>query len=148
MFVKINKTICAIGNIGPDSHGKIIIGVADKESLKNQIEAQFSICAKKIGKKYVVGVSREAGALGIDIASYFSKIKNEIKKSALSNNIKSDVLANIEFHDFYGLGIIVVAVPSQKSVAYLGDDIYYREADSTKKAVGAKHIAAIVGRFK
>lgn len=144
---KIVNTICAMANNGSQNIGKIIIGVADKEADKDRIISLDNIQPQKVGQRYVVGVDREARILGISIEEYFSKWKDGIRNSQLSVGLRDQVLSNIDYNDFYGLGVIVITIPCQSEVSYVGDNIYFRSSDDTKKAEGAKQIAEIVKRF-
>lgn len=144
---KIVKTICAMANNGPNNSSKIIIGVADKEADKNRVHELDGIEARKIGKRYVVGVSREAKVLGITIEQYFSKWKDGIRNSDLSIGLRDQVLSNIDFNDFYGLGIITITIPPQTEMSYVGEETYLRSADDTIQATTPKQIAAIAKRF-
>lgn len=144
---KVVNTICAMANIGPNSVGKILIGVADKKPDKDRIKELDLIEGKEIGKRHVVGVKREAKILGKSIEGYFSLWKEGIRNSELSVGLKDAVLSNIDYNDFYGLGIITITVPSQPEMSYVGEDTYFRSADDTFKAETAKQIAAIAKRF-
>lgn len=144
---KVIKTICAIANNSPDSAGKIIIGIVDSESDKNRVCELDKIEAKKISRKYVVGVSREARILNITVEEYFTKWKDGIRNSSLSEVLKDQVLSNIDYNDFFGLGLIVINIPPQREVSYYEDDIYFRSGDETVKAEKTKQIATIVQRF-
>jgi hypothetical protein len=144
---KIVKTICAIANNGPNNTGKIIIGVADKEADNNKIHELDGIEGKKIGQRYVVGVSREAKALNISIEQYFSKWKDGIRNSELSVGLRDQVLSNIDYNDFYGLGIITITIPPQQEISYVGEETYFRSGDDTIHATTPKQIAAIAKRF-
>jgi len=147
MITKVIKTICAIANNGPNNVGTIIIGIVDSESDKNRACELDKIEAKKVGRKYIVGVSREAKVLNITVEEYFAKWKDGIRNSALSEILKDQVLSNIDYNDFFGLGLIIINVPPQKEVSYYEDDIYFRSADETIKAEKPKKIADIVQRF-
>lgn len=147
MINKVIKTICAIANNGPNNAGTIIIGIVDNESDKNRVCGLDKIEAKKISRKYIVGVSREAKALNITVEEYFAKWKDGIRNSALSESLKDQVLSNIDYNDFFGLGLIIINIPPQKEVSYYEDDIYFRSADETNKAEKSKKIADIVQRF-
>ena len=103
---------------------------------------------KKVGKRFVVGVNREAKRLKISVEKYFSKWKDGIKNSGLSISLRDSVLSNMDFNSFYGLGLIVITVPPQGEVSYLDDEIYWRNGDSTELATTAKQIAGIVAQFK
>jgi len=144
---KVINTICAMANNGPQSSGKIIIGVADKEADKERIKNLDHIEPKPIGKRYVVGVKREAESLGVSVEQYFSVWKDGIRNSDLSLALKDSVLSNIDYNDFFGLGVITITVPPQKEMSYVGDDTYLRSGDDTLKAENAKQIASIAKRF-
>jgi hypothetical protein len=144
---KIIKTICAIANNGPQHSGKLIIGVTDKESDAQRIATLDGITPKKVGKKFVVGITREAKVLNISPEAYFGKWKTALKDSALSSPLKEAVLSNMDFNDYYGMGVVVVTIPPQKQLSYVGDNVYWREGDSTSLASTAKVIASIAQRF-
>jgi predicted HTH transcriptional regulator len=144
---KVVKTICAIANNGPKNVGKLIIGVTDKDSDATRIQDLDEIVAKKVGKRFVVGVNREAKVLGLSTEQYFSQWKDAIRNSALSQKLKDSVLSNIDFNAFFGLGVLVITVPAQSEPSYVADRIYFREADSTVEAVNAPQIAGIAQRF-
>lgn len=144
---KVVKTICAMANNGPKNSGKILIGIADKVADKVRIEQLDGIEARKIGNRYVVGVRREAEHLGISAESYFARWKDAIRNSELSTALRDSVLSNIDYNEFYGLGIITISIPPQSELSYLGEDIYFRSSDETLKAETAKQIASIAKRF-
>jgi hypothetical protein len=48
---------------------------------------------------------------------------------------------------FYGLGVIVITVPSQLSLSYVGDEVYWRNGDSTELARTAREVASVASRF-
>jgi hypothetical protein len=144
---KVVKTICAIANIGPKSTGKILIGVTNKKPDADRVKEIDGIEAKKIGRRFVVGVNREARRLGISVEQYFAKWKDGIKKLDLSEGLRDAVLSNMDFNSFYGLGVIVITIPAQSGVSYVGEELYWREGDSTVLATAPKQIAAIANRF-
>jgi hypothetical protein len=147
MIDKVVKTICAIANISPKSTGKILIGVTDKKADAERIKKIDGVEPKKIGRRFVVGVNREAKRLNITVEKYFSKWKNGIKNFQLSASVRDDVLSNMDFNSFYGLGLIIITVPTQAAVSYVGEELYWRNGDSTELATAAKQIATIAGRF-
>jgi hypothetical protein len=56
-------------------------------------------------------------------------------------------LSSISYHDYFGLGLIVIGVPGQNAVSYLGNDLYMRSGDDTLLASDGKTIAAVLQRF-
>lgn len=144
---KVICTICAIANNGPNRMGKVVIGVTDKPADVDRIIELDKILPKKVGKRFMVGVRREAIALGKTVEDYLATWKNAIKSSALSPALRDSVLASIDFNDFYGLGVIVITVPPQKEMSWVGDATFRRESDNTVQVTAAKEVAALATRF-
>jgi hypothetical protein len=147
LIEKVLKTICAVANNGPNQTGKIIIGVTDSESDAARVKMLDGIIPRKVGKRFVVGINREAKLMKLSTEEYFAKWKNAIKASDLSTAVKQSVLSNIDFNAFYGLGVLVITIPPQKELSYINEELYWREGDSTKKAETPKQIAALAQRF-
>lgn len=144
---KVVNTICAIANNGAGREGSIVVGVTDKASDADRISSLDSVTARKVGSRQVVGVKREARILGETTEQYFGRWKNSIKNSDLSSPLKEDVLSSISYHDYFGLGLIVIGVPVQKAVSYVGNDLFTRSGDDTVLASDGKAIAAVLQRF-
>ncbi len=144
---KVVKTICAIANNGFDRTGKIIIGVTDKDADMARVKELDRIEPKRLGKRYIVGVNREAKVMGLSLEEYFAKWKYAIKNSGLSNHLKDTVLSSMDFNSYYDLGIIVITVPPQKELSFVGEELYWRDGDTTKLAQEAKQIANLAKRF-
>jgi hypothetical protein len=144
---KVIKTICAIANNGPKSSGKILIGATDKQADANKIAQIDGISPRKIGKRWVVGVNREAKRLNISTEAYFTKWKNAIKNTDLSAKLRDNVLSNMDFNSFYGLGVIVISIPPQKELSFVRDEVYWRSGSSTELADTHKQVAMIASRF-
>lgn len=147
IFEKVNKTICAIANNGPNHVGKIIIGVADKDEDAKRIEELYKIKSKKVAGRHIVGVEREAKHLGISTDRYFQKWKNAIKNSLLSESLKNDVLSHLDYNSYFGYGIIVITIRGQKNLSFFDEDVYWRSGDSTEVAKGAKQVSDLTLRF-
>lgn len=144
---RIIKTICAIANNGPSQYGKILIGVSDKPEDTKRVRELHGVNPRAVGKRDVVGIAREARALGIGLDKYLLLWKQRIEKSSLSEPLKSAVLSSIDFNDYFGLGVIVITVPAQDEVSFVGDELYWRSHDNTLLADNAKKIAEISRRF-
>ncbi|WP_454733269.1 MULTISPECIES: AlbA family DNA-binding domain-containing protein [Cupriavidus] len=144
---KVLKTLSAIANNGPQRAGKVLIGVTDKNADATRVKQLDGIEPKKVGKRYIVGVVREAKVLGLSVEDYYTKWKEAIKNSPLSPVLRDSILSHIDYNSFYGLGVIVFTVPPQEELSYYGDDVYWRNGDSTEIATTAKQIAGLAQRF-
>ena len=77
---KVVRTICAIANNGPHRVGKLIIGVTDKAADAERIRQLDGIDPRKIGKRFVVGVAREASALGESVEFLLFEVEKRHQK--------------------------------------------------------------------
>lgn len=144
---RLVHTACAIANNGPDRDGCIIIGVADDAEDANRILELDGITAIKVGAWNVVGVDREAKALGITLEQYHARIQEHFRNSRLSSPLKENILSSIDYNSYRGLGILLITIPAQSQPSYVDDDMYWRDSDKTRKAKGAKQISDIAQRF-
>jgi hypothetical protein len=119
----------------------------DKKSDADTIKKLDLIEPKKVGKRWVVGINREAKRLGETTEQYFSRWKNAIKNSKLSDKLLDSVLSHIDYNAFYGLGVIVITLPSQSELSYLDGQVYSRKGDSTEHAASPMQIASAASRF-
>ncbi|MBV6892075.1 DUF262 domain-containing protein [Xanthomonas vasicola pv. vasculorum] len=144
---KVINTICAIANAGPGRVGKIFIGVTDKDADAERVAALDKIEPRKVARRYVVGVRREAQLLKISMEEYLGKWRDKIAKSQLSSPLKEDVLSHIDFNEYYGLGVIIINVPAQTQASTVGDLMYWRNVDQTTLATSMKMAAEIGAKF-
>lgn len=144
---KIIRTLAAIANNGKGREGTVLLGVADKDEDAARVRDLYSISARKVGRKYVVGVRREAEALGLTSEEYVGRIKNAIRESKLSEPLKGAVLASASFSDYFGYGVVVLRVPGQNEVSLVDGRVYVREMDETVEVTGAG-IIDVAKRFQ
>jgi len=133
---KVIATACAISNIGPNSSGNIFIGVADDEADATRIASLDSIAPIEIGNRWVVGIDREAVALGKTLEEYYQIIRNAFVNADLSDHLKSSILSNMDLCNFQGLSLLILAIPSQVKPSFYGNKAYIRQGDQTVEAVG------------
>jgi hypothetical protein len=144
---RVVNTICAMANNGKGRSGTIIIGVANKDADAHRIKQLDGVEPRRVGSRYVVGVKREAVALGQKTEEYFARWKNAIQNSDLSSPLKEDVLSSIDYNDYYGLGLVVITVPIQKALSYVKGVPYWRSGDDTKMATDFQKAAELGVRF-
>jgi len=147
LIAKVAATICAISNNGPLQGGTIIVGVTDKPTDAETIVRLDGITPRKVGTRSVVGVNREAKILGETPEKYFARWKLGIENSALSSPLKEDVLSSLSYHDYFGLGVIVITVPPQRELAFVGNTTYSRKGSETVEVADVKGISDLGKRF-
>ena len=138
---RLVETICGIANSDPDTDGYIFLGVADKKQDAEKIKNLDGITPIEINQRYVVGIDREARVSGKTLEDYVGILINTIRKSDLTDTLKTQVLMKIDTIDFKGLSVIRIHVPSQKQVSFVGEKAFIREDSSTVEAKGPKLVA-------
>ena len=141
LLPRLVETICGIANSDPENDGYIFLGVADKKQDAEKIKNLEKINPIEINHRYVVGIDREAKVSGKTLEDYVGILINTIRKSDLTDPLRTQVLMKIDTIDFKGLSVIIINVPSQKQVAFVGKKAFIREDSSTVEAEGPKLLA-------
>jgi len=138
---RLVETICGIANSDPHTDGYIFLGVADKKQDAEKIQNLDGIKYIEINDRYVVGIDREARVLGKTLEDYVGILINAIKKSELTNTLKTQVLMKIDTINYKEHSVIRINVPPQKEISFVGEKAFIREDSSTVEAKGPKLIA-------
>ncbi len=146
LVARIGETLCGIANLGADTSGYVFIGVADKKADAERIKQLDGVEPHAVGDRYVVGVDREAKILGGSMEAYVAALIGHIKKSALTEPLKTQVLGAIDVVTYKGLTVIRLTVPAQRGLSFVGEDCFTRSGSSTERVVGPK-LVAVSKRF-
>ena len=146
MLDKLIETTCAIANNGRDRRGALLLGVADNDATAERVKSLYGIEPRAVGRRSVVGIRREADALGETLEEYFHRIRDAFGQSALSEPLKGAVLSSMTFSEYYGLGVLVINVPSQTQASFVGARVFVRQGDQTVELTGAD-ILGVSSRF-
>ncbi|MBB6476467.1 DUF262 domain-containing protein [Sphaerisporangium rubeum] len=141
------RTISAIANNGKGRAGTVLIGVADREAHADRVRDLDGIEPRKVGRRYVVGIRREATILKELPENYVARWKNAIRSSSLPQALKDGVLSSLAYSDYYGLGVIVIRVPPQREPSTIGGKLYIREVDETVEVTELTRIMEVTKRF-
>lgn len=139
---RIIETICGIANVGPDADGFVFIGVADKKSDADRVAQLDKITPVVVGARHVVGLEREMMVLGIDQEQYLEKIMSIVRKSDLSEPLRSQVLSQSDYVEYKGMSVLRIRIPAQKQISFVDEKVFIRENSSTLEATGKKLLAA------
>lgn len=141
LLQRLVETICGIANSDPENDGYIFLGVADKKQDAEKIKNLDGINPIEINDRYVVGIDREARVSGKTLEDYVGILMNTIRKSDLTDPLKTQVMTKIDTIVFNGLSVIRINVPSQKQVSFVGEKAFIREDSSTVEANAPKLVA-------
>jgi hypothetical protein len=110
------------------------------------VKELYKIEPMKFEHVSIVGVAREAKQLGLELDKYMRKIEDGIRRSALTEPLKTQVLSALDVVAYKGLDVVRIRVPKQGQASFLGDDCFIRVGSSTQKATGPQ-IAAVSNAF-
>jgi hypothetical protein len=141
LLERLVETACAIANVGPDSDGYIYLGVADKQQDAELVRQIDSIEPVIIGQRFVVGIAREAKHLGENIDKYVERLMGAFSSSALSEPLKTQLLARVDVIEYRGLTVIRLTLPKQSAISFVGNQAFVREASKTVNVEGRQLLA-------
>jgi len=142
---RIVETACGIANLADE--GAIFIGVADNINDANRVQTIDGVQPLQVGRRYVLGVDREASSLNIDMEKYLRRIVDIIRNSDLTEPLKTQLLGSIDAIDYRGFTIIRLSIPRQTETAFVGTACFTREGSETKEVTGPQ-ILAVGKRFE
>ncbi len=139
--------VAALANVGPDADGYLYIGVTDCDVDARRIRKIDQIDPVKLEHLYIVGVDREAAALGITLDAYVQKVAAKLSDSGLSEPLKTQALSALDVVTYKGHSVIRLRVPRQRKVSFVGDSAFMRQGSSLKTASGPQ-LLALAENFK
>ena len=142
----IVETLCAIANVGPDADGFLYLGIADKDSDAERVKSLYGTSPVPFEHVQIVGIDREAAHMSITLDKYMRRIEDDVRKSALTDPLKTQILSNLDVVTYKGLSVVRIRVPRQTQISFVGDDCFVRMGSSTHKAKGPQ-IAAVSALF-
>ncbi|MEU7849871.1 DUF262 domain-containing protein [Micromonospora parva] len=142
LLERLPKLASAIANIGPGSDGYIIIGVADDEPDAKKIQEIDSVVPVRLSHQFLVGIDRECRALSVSMHEYVKKIIKTFQDAPLGEQLKSDVLANVDTISYSGRSYVVIRIPEQSDLSSHGADYLTRDGDDLRKMTTAEALAA------
>jgi hypothetical protein len=137
---------CSIANIAPHADGFIYIGVADDQKDADRVAQLDGVVPIRIGGTYIVGIDREAKLSGQSVEEYVRMLVAELRKTNLSEPLKTDMLAAVDTVLYRGLSVVRLRIPGQSGMSWVGDVSFVREGSETHPAT-PKQVAAITARF-
>jgi uncharacterized protein with ParB-like and HNH nuclease domain len=143
LLERIIETICGIANLCSATDGYIHIGVTDSKKDAEKIEELDKIQPIEINGRYVVGIDREANLHNKtkDTEQYVRILSNAIQNSALTEPLKTQVLAKFDTILYKGLSVIRITVPPQIAVSFVGKTAFTRKDSSTITVEGPELLA-------
>ena len=140
-FNTVTKTLSAISNTHPKSGGRVLIGIADTPDDVKRVKEIDDVEAVEHRSLNVVGVTREAIALGMDINKYWDTIMRKIQDcQALPSSYRLEIVANSRIaaiknpkNPTDSLYVLVLSAPPTTDPVNYDGDYYHRVGTSTQQ---------------
>lgn len=139
-FDKVLKTLTAITNMGKDSVGYVIIGVADKKADSDSHERFYRTKSITFKDFFITGVQEEVKKYKSH-EEYRLLIENKIRNSKITPSKYIDqILRNIDYFNYYEKSILILKIQTNGEPAKFGDNYYERQGTSTVQIPRDKEI--------
>ena len=144
---KIIATCVGINNIGIESTGFVLIGVADTQACANRVSELYGVDSLKSNDFFITGIDHEAERLFGSIDKYYQHIKSKINNFNFNEMLKQQILKDIKLCDYDGHHLIKIEVKSVGEVCTLNDKFYLRQGTSTDDMTAPAKMIALVQNY-
>ncbi|MEE1617020.1 DUF262 domain-containing protein [Brachybacterium sp. J153] len=147
-FNKILRTLTAISNVGPESTGYVVLGVADSEMDALRVRELDGISASTVREFRVVGIGREATLRGTSLNDYWAWI---IQRISSSSDIPSWMAANVardaRLVTYKEKSVAVLKVRPATEVAFYKNQLWDRAGSESVEVPAGPRLVEVIGRF-
>ena len=91
-------------------------------------------------------LTEKLARLGSALDRYMRRIEDDIRQSALTDPLKTQILSNLDIVTYKDFSVVRIRVPRQTQISFVGDDCFIRIGSSTHLAKGPQ-IAAVSASF-
>lgn len=141
MFSKLARTAAAIANTSPDSDGFIYLGVADKKSAADRVNAISGSPIYEIGQVFFVGLQHDLECLGINMEAYVKRLMQELQGSPLTDPLKTQLITSVEHADYKGAPFVRLRIPRQTELTSYDGEFPIRKDSNTVNMTAAEALS-------
>ncbi|EWS82471.1 hypothetical protein BF93_11985 [Brachybacterium phenoliresistens] len=134
LFDRILRTVTAISNSFPKQGGHVLIGVADSDSDADRVYEIYGVSPIIYRTLRIVGVEREADAMGVSFDEYWDAV---IRKISMSSKLDSSYAkrvaksARVAVHE--GRKMLVIDAPTTRDPVAFDGKYFERIGTSTEE---------------
>jgi hypothetical protein len=148
VLYKVIATCVGINNIGIDSNGFVLIGVADTGACAVRLNDLYGVNSVESNGFYINGIDHEADRLFGSIDNYYQHIKSIISEFNFNEKLKQQILKDIKLCDYDGRHLIKIEVKSIGEVCTLDEKFYLRQGTSTDNMSDSAKMIALVSNYE
>ncbi|WP_167345263.1 DUF262 domain-containing protein [Microbacterium enclense] len=142
-FESVLRTASAMANHGPDAHGFIIFGVADRKEHADRIKEIYDVAPLEVSEFFVTGTQHELTALGRNRDEQMRWLVQRIKQSKLDEGFASQLAGTLVPFDYQGYLIWTMRPKALSAPTPWDGKFHVREGNSTREVQGSAVIDLI-----
>ena len=149
LIKKIYKTLTAMGNLGRNAVGYVLIGVADNFEDAEKISRKYNTENIKVGNFYITGIDGEVNKFHKgDYDRYFSQFKDALHTMPLDEHYRRQIGSKMRMVSYYEKSIIIMKIVNDNG-AIMFDNGYYTRvgANNDPEPVSALEMPAFFEKF-
>ncbi|MDF3196620.1 DUF262 domain-containing protein [Pseudomonas sp. 1928-m] len=143
---KIFETCAAISNIRRGCRGYVIVGVADNTKTALRVTNLFGVNPITFGGFQVTGVEHEAAHLGKNLDQLFQKITDEVRRSDLSEPLKSYINSHMKCVSYYDKTVFVFEIEGQEKPSLYKKKYFERQGTQVME-IEPENLSVLFSRF-
>jgi hypothetical protein len=132
LFQKVIRTLTAMANIGPNTVGYVIVGIADDEEAAKRIEAIYNTTATVFNRFHITGIQGEASKYKNGLDGYFQFIIQKIASMPISEADKNQISRNIRLINYYDKSILIFQIESRNEPSIFDGKYYIRKGPNNE----------------
>ncbi|SMG41644.1 GmrSD restriction endonuclease domain-containing protein [Paenibacillus aquistagni] len=146
LFKKVILTLTAMANVGPNTVGYVIIGIADDHDATDRIETVYGTSAIKFNKFEITGVQGEASKYRNGLDGYFQYIIQKLSSMPISEADKNQISRNIKLISYYDKSVLIFQIESRNEPS-LFDGKYHIRKGPNNEAIPPEEYPDLFRRF-
>lgn len=132
-FTKILKTLVGIANLGRERMGYVLVGISETADTTARVEKLFNVTAKSFESFWITGIDHEAAALGKSADQLFQYVVDRVRKSDISEPLRSYIASNIKPVRYYDKTVYVFESKGMPEPSLFGNEYYVRTGAQLEK---------------
>jgi predicted HTH transcriptional regulator len=145
-FEKILKTATGISNLAKGAKGYVLVGISDAEATTERLKQLYGIKPIKFNCFDVVGIEHEAKILGKTLDQYFQMLVDKIRKSSISEPLRSYISHNIRLVRYYDKSVFIIQAMGQEDLSDYSGTYYIRSGNQLDE-IKAQNLASHIRRY-
>jgi hypothetical protein len=143
----IAKTLAAMANHGPGAQGYVLLGVADKKSTADRIQALMGVHAREVNGFFVFGVDHEAALVRGGMDRFLQSIIDRFAKEPMTPAVRDQILRDLQLVQYHDRSIVLFRVAAGAVPTTYGDLFMERHGPNNATLAGSS-VVALFERFK